>query len=735
MAEGLKTIKKKKNKFKNGLGPKKLEDVAESVANKSTKPKPIGKKNKTIGPKQPLVKHHEGQKWFEYQVNEKVTDVEKDTLGTAEQLALEEEADVLLRTDVDLYNQHVRTQGGSEASWLLSVIKKGTASDRMTAMQLQMHTSPVHSLTYMEIMIGSLERKNTREALEILPILEEIFLNHFLPSDRKLVAFSGRPLKRIGEICSNSENGRRRLLILWRFEHRLKIVYERFLRAVEGLASLVVEDLSKRALKTAVNLLAERPEGERYLLSLLVNKMGHPKPQIGSFVASLLEDLTKRQPKMRSVIVTEVERLIYRSNLTLRTGDSALAVQLLSIYFGLFKTLVSRKLQDNRLIGILLAAANRALPFAKERADALANEIDTLYKIAHTSSYSVSLQTLKLLFQAATCATPSLAAGILILISRLLESRKSLIVLQKQVDRVALIDAKTVIDGDDEEERYFDVGPDGKPIITLKKEEEEVEETKPEVDAEEKKKAATNGTNFVSKPGWDGCINYKGDPLEDFTLLKFLDRFAFKNPKEGRSGKSTAGKALRKKQFDPWGVKKLSVSSKEYLTKKVTELPADEHYLHRFASMKFNPDAEKEKKDEDDWEIESVDSAEFDAIIDKFEPGEANEEFDVDFSKEFTAEKRKLKGSKRPADDAEKEEDGEDDEVDFEMDDDEEEDEDDEDAEGVEDESDSEDDKPAPRQNNRRNADFGDSDESEDEMGGNDAEAAGEKPLSVLPAD
>lgn len=40
--------------------------------------------------------------------------------------------------------------------------------------------------------------------------------------------------------------------------------------------------------------------------------MGHPKTQIGAFVATLLEDLTKRQPKMRPVIVTEVERLIYR---------------------------------------------------------------------------------------------------------------------------------------------------------------------------------------------------------------------------------------------------------------------------------------------------------------------------------------------------------------------------------------------------------------------------------------
>ncbi|VDM70014.1 unnamed protein product [Strongylus vulgaris] len=116
----------------------------------------------------PLVGHHEGQKWFNYQVNEVVTSAAKDTLGTAEMLVLEEEADNLLNADVDLYNRYVRTQGGSEASWLQTVIKSGTASDRMTAMQVQMHTSPIHSLPYAEIMISSLEKKNTREALEIL---------------------------------------------------------------------------------------------------------------------------------------------------------------------------------------------------------------------------------------------------------------------------------------------------------------------------------------------------------------------------------------------------------------------------------------------------------------------------------------------------------------------------------------------------------------------------------------
>uniref|UniRef100_A0A0K0DJI3 CBF domain-containing protein n=1 Tax=Angiostrongylus cantonensis TaxID=6313 RepID=A0A0K0DJI3_ANGCA len=546
-------------------------------------------------------------------------------------------------------------QGGSEAAWLQLVMKKGTASDRMTAMQLQLHKSPVHSLSCMETMISTVEKKNTREALEMLPLLEEIFVNHILPTSRKLVPFSGRPLKRIKGICSNSENGRKRLLILWRFEHRLKLIYERFLRALEGLAASMVEDLSKRALQTALNLLAERPEGEGFLLSMLVNKMGHPSARIGAFVASLLEDLTKRQPNMRPVIVAEVERLIYRSNvspraqlyastflsqvcgerlghlryiellyygnsiqITLCIDDSALAVRMLSIYFGLFRTLVNQKLSNNRLIGILLSAANRALPFAKEEAGALAEEINTLYRIVHTSSYSVSLQTLKLLFQvhqisdslsdrfytalyrkllvdvmksdpsesrvrsfvkrllqAATCATPSFAAGILILISRLLETGRNLIVLQKHVDRVDVVSAKLTAE-DVDEERYVDIGVNGKPITAIK--EEFTNEASFDVDEEEKPEGTADST-VIKKSGWihrrsnasktpydhearnplfvdcrnlvdcellllskhyhpsvaNGCINYKGDPLEDFTLIKFLDRFAFKNPKEGRS--------------------------------------------------------------------------------------------------------------------------------------------------------------------------------------------------------
>lgn len=29
-----------------------------------------------------------------------------------------------------------------------------------------------------------------------------------------------------------------------------------------------------------------------------------------------------------------------------------------------------------------------------------------------------------------------------------------------------------------------------------------------------------------------GAVEYSGDPLQDFTLIRFLDRFVFRNPKQ-----------------------------------------------------------------------------------------------------------------------------------------------------------------------------------------------------------
>ncbi|VDM24637.1 unnamed protein product [Toxocara canis] len=136
--------------------------------------------------------------------------------------------------------------------------------------------------------------------------------------------------------------------------------------------------------------------------------------------------------------------------------------------------------------------------------------------------------------------------------------------------------------------------------------------------------------------------------------MRFLDRFVYRNPKninkqsgkEGREGKNV----FKRKTYDPLGIRKLAVTSTEYLSKKRNEIPVDERYLHRFATLKpkVKKEAQKplEKRDEEDYDfddIESVNSQEFSLLLERFEPGEKNEVFDVDFGKEFAVERNRRK--------------------------------------------------------------------------------------------
>ncbi|PAV71521.1 hypothetical protein WR25_24804 [Diploscapter pachys] len=273
-----------------------------------------------------LIKHTEGQKWYSYQVNKLSQGPQN--LDDQAVRTLFQEAEQLYNQEVVNYVKEAQKSGGSEASWLFQVLKKGTAQDKMSAVQLQTHTSPIHALQYIQFMIESVEEKKIRDAMQYIPILEDVFLNVYLPPERKLVTFSSRPLSSLKDHPKDDQK-RKKSLILWIFEHQLKLIYEKFIRALGNCAGGNVEDLNKKSLKTILNLLAERPEGEQrekkikykiqfkmnkfeILLTMLVNKLGHPNYKIGSFTENLVEELARRQPAMRSVIVKEIERLIYR---------------------------------------------------------------------------------------------------------------------------------------------------------------------------------------------------------------------------------------------------------------------------------------------------------------------------------------------------------------------------------------------------------------------------------------
>ncbi|EJW85751.1 CBF/Mak21 family protein [Wuchereria bancrofti] len=715
----------------------------------------------------PLVRHSPETKWYDY-----------GDLECTEQLtsdlncfnSIEKQAEILLKRDCELQWQMQSKKNMTETAWLSTILTRGTANDKVTAMQILTQRHPVHSISYVAALVNTVAKKNAREAFSVLGLLKDLFINELLPPKRKLIPFSARPVEKINLSSLDKDFNMKRKLILWKFESDLKTVYEKFVAAIERLAGENIEKLGILSCRYALELLIARAEQEQKLLSLLINKLGHPNKTLATRVCGYLLQLTRKQPLMRHIVAKEVERLIYRKNISCCTQlyavsflsqmnlhgcDPTLASTLLNIYIGLFRMLVLNKKMDDKILNVLLLATNRAFSYAKGDVDKLIKEVDTLYKILHQSNFSTALQTLKLLYQLlitsegisdrfyaalyrrimdlqhgtnvdrqlfsllyralssdtvecrviafikrllqlSLCRNASFASATLILISRLTESRPSLLITKKAADFTKFNNDTKAEAVDDDEEVYYDydsstetvnaetsvtstfesndkligdIKPCGKKVFGwMHKNNIVVRSTATTYDpmvrnplfCRADKSIATelillsmhyhpSVAVFASNLLNGISIRYDGDPLLDFTQMRFLDRFVFRNPKT----KDTNEKIVRRKAYDPHGVRKLPVISKEYAAKSRNEIPIDERFLHRFALMKMRMKKEGEEEtvydDDDDDDIQSVNSDEFDMLLDRFEPGERREVFDVDFGQEFSIEKKKeVKNRKRP---------------------------------------------------------------------------------------
>jgi ribosome biogenesis protein MAK21 len=86
-----------------------------------------------------------------------------------------------------------------------------------------------------------------------------------------------------------------------------------------------------------------------------VNKLGDPTKKVGSRALFHLNKLLEQHPQMKSIVVEEVERLLFRNNISKRAqyygicflnvirlvGDeAALAVKLIKLYLAFFKACI-----------------------------------------------------------------------------------------------------------------------------------------------------------------------------------------------------------------------------------------------------------------------------------------------------------------------------------------------------------------------------------------------------------
>lgn len=77
-------------------------------------------------------------------------------------------------------------------------------------------------------------------------------------------------------------------------------------------------------------------------------------------------------------------------------------------------------------------------------------------------------------------------------------------------------------------------------------------------------------------------IKYPGDPLKDFTLIRFLDRFVFKNPKKIEQPQGGVHPTFgKRKLYRPRGIKSLCVDSATYLGEQQKNIPVDELFVYK----------------------------------------------------------------------------------------------------------------------------------------------------------
>lgn len=636
---------------------------------------------------------------------------------------LEKFAGLLLELEVENHKA-MKAKGAkrSEANWLQTVLQSGALGDKISAFSVMLQENPVHSLTALTNLIEMVSLKSRRPCMMAMEALTELLTNHLLPSDRKLKAFREQPFELLPKLSGGNKDTRDRYLIVWWFEHQLKVTYAQFLKALDDVSKDTIEKTKIQAMNTVLELLKSTPECEDELLTKLINKLGDPTRSIAAKAMHLLGKLLVVHPLMKGIVVKEVERLLYRPNVSpkaqyygicflsqvlLEEDELDLANKLIQIYFGFFKASVKKGEIDTKLMSALLTGVNRAFPYAKLESKLLEDQIQIMFRVVNLSAFNTSIQALMLLYQimdhGESCTdrfyttlykkiqdpgfemsskqtmflnllykamksdtsanrirafikrllqmcqyfSPHLVCGCLFLVSEVVRGRKDIHLHQRSHGLPANVMDKFE-DDDYEEEHYEDV-------------KEECDEEKSEEKPEGKPLSQTNSWVHVKNlkghtihrksmgydpnhrnPMYCGAehsvmwelelltqhfhpsvalfaqkildqiqIKYSGDPLQDFTLMRFLDRFVFRNPKkEPLKGKPTTILAKRGK-YMAQGIRSIAPDSKDYVQRDEATIPEDEKFLYKF----FREKASK-KTEEEDSDASSVTSEDFNKFMD-----------------------------------------------------------------------------------------------------------------------
>ncbi|PSN47920.1 hypothetical protein C0J52_03367 [Blattella germanica] len=438
----------------------------------------------------------------------------------------------------------------------------------------------------------------------------------------------------------------------------------------------------------------------KILLRNIINKLGDPSQKVASKAIYSLIQLLQVHPNMKFVVMEETEKLLFRAYpfakpdmdkmmdhidtmyRVVHHANFNISLHTLSLLFQVadFANSVSDRFYSalyKKMLDPELATSSQQALFLSLVFKALKKDND----INRTKIF------FKRLLQICAYLPIPLICGILYMVSQLSKEKAAAIALKMQA-------VSDVIDDEDGEEHYEDIKiEDSEDLLTdvlqkktlTKSETNEVESDPPKNYIPTwyhcKNQMSGTMTKKNKKPiydplqrnplfaGGEHCvytellklsqhfhptvtlfannilqgeiIKYPGDPLLDFALPRFLDRFVFKNPKKDiNSDIIKQNKFSRKKSYFPRGIRSLCVNSASYLNEDDSRIPVDELFMYRYLKKKRGDHEGKVKdKDEDDYDSDasSVGSDDFNEILDRMMGGSKNN--DLDFAEDVAKSK------------------------------------------------------------------------------------------------
>jgi len=268
---------------------------------------------------------------------------------------LYKKAESLYRADEEKVMDHFKEKD-KDGKYYFTMIKKGTANDKVNALQMMVKKAPARCLSLLQQLLTLARHKNRKQAEGALAALRDLFTQDILKDEAKLVAFqkneriTGAPAD--GAQVANTD------LVDAYVDHGIKEFYRDYVTNI--LVDLSKDDLEfyrKMALDILGELIQRKPEIEDVILGILINKLGDSARKVQLHATMVLCRLVKDHPQMARVIVHETFLMLQRPGLKTSQryyaasflnkvgslagkADDGLRVELFKLYFVMFRNML-----------------------------------------------------------------------------------------------------------------------------------------------------------------------------------------------------------------------------------------------------------------------------------------------------------------------------------------------------------------------------------------------------------